>query len=226
MDTSSSRARQHAISLLIGLLVLAVAAAFYAGLTWRKAAKAMPDISERAERLQRRGLQFEDLPDRWRATLIAVQDPGFFEHAGVDYLSDGGGWLTISQELAVQHMGRRFKNRLSSLEKVVAGMVLNRHLEKSAQLALYLNTASFGQHEGKPLRGFRQAANAWFGRPLRALDDTQFTALVGALIAPQTFHPQRSAEASQARVARISRYLAGECHPEGLTDVYYRECGG
>ncbi len=226
MTTYPPQAHRRRVFLLIGLFAFAMAGAVYGGLTWRKAVKAMPDISARAERLQRRGLRFEDLPEQWRATLIAVQDPGFFEHSGVDFFTPGAGWLTISQELAVQHMGRRFKNRFSALEKIIVGIVLNRRLDKHAQLALYLNTASFGQHHGEALRGFRQAANAWFARPVRALDDAQFTALVGALLAPQTLHPVNHAQASQARVARIARYLSGECQPDGLTDVYYRHCEG
>ncbi len=88
--------------------------------------------------------------------LLKVEDPAFFEHSGVDVSSPGQGMTTITQGLVKFLYFDPFRPGFAKIEQsLIAWLVLNRHLTKDQQLALFLNQAYFGERGGWPCAASR-----------------------------------------------------------------------
>lgn len=157
--------------------------------------------------------------------LLAVEDPRFFEHGGVDLTSPGAGLTTITQSIVKQLYFKKFKPGLGKMRQtLVAYFAVDPMVPKNDQLLYFLSAAYFGTHAGRTVNGFGAAAQTYFGVELEALTDDQYLALVAMLVSPNRFHFERYPDTNQERVRRIKRLLAGECEPAGLRDVYYSAC--
>lgn len=203
-----------ASGVLLGALV------WMAWLWWRT-----PAIVERAEAGLAEPLAPDDLPPGRIEDLLAVEDPRFFDHPGIDVTTPGAGWTTITQGLAKDLYFDAFQpGPLAKLEQSLAALVLDARIPKERQLALFLGSAYLGETEAGAVNGFGPAARAWLGKDVRQLDRREFLSLVAMAIGPNEYgiagHPDRNAE----RVARIERLLAGECRPAGWRDVTYERC--
>lgn len=157
--------------------------------------------------------------------LLAVEDPGFWRHGGVDYETPGQGRTTLTQGLVKFLYFDRFRPGFAKIEQsLIAWAVLDRAMNKRDQLSLYVNHAYLGNDRGRPVRGFEDAARTWIGKPYAALNDREFLSLVAMPIGPNRLDPIRHPQANAARVRRIEAMLAGRCRPAGLADVTYEEC--
>ncbi len=221
MSLAGRRAGCLAAALLLGLPGLYTL--LLLGQAWRLA----PGIAARARAHEARGFRGADLPPEWKSILLAVEDPAFHEHPGVDLFTPGAGQTTLTQALAKVHCFEAFRPGIhAKLKQTACALVLDRRLDKELQLTLFLNTASLGPGPDGWVWGFPAAALAYRGRPLEELDRGEFLTLVAMLIGPATYHPVRGPERLARRVARIEALLAGRCRPAGHGDVYYEACAG
>lgn len=171
-------------------------------------------------------LGLDDLGDRRRAMLLKVEDPGFHTHRGLDFTTPGQGMTNLTQALVKHFYFDRFEPGFAKIEQsLIARFVLDPAMSKDAQIAAFLNHASFGNRRGRPVIGFADAARTFYGREFASLSDDQFLGLVAMLMAPSRLNPLRHPEANAERVARIKALLAGRCRPVGLRDVTYEACG-
>jgi len=167
-------------------------------------------------------LQLSDFSDERLRALLAVEDPAFYAHNGMDLSTPGGGITTITQGMVKYLYFERFRPGIAKLRQtLIAVFALDALVDKDTQLLIFVNTARLGSHEAEPVRGFADAAEAYFGKPFAALDDDEYLALVAMVIAPGTFHALEHPESNARRVARIKQLLAGDYTPKGLMDVYY-----
>ncbi|HEY8592313.1 MAG TPA: biosynthetic peptidoglycan transglycosylase [Sphingomicrobium sp.] len=171
-------------------------------------------------------LQPSDLPPQRKAMLLKVEDPGFYEHRGVDFSTPGQGATTITQALVKRlYFDRGFKPGFAKIEQsLIARFVFDPALSKDEQLRAYLNHAYFGRAGGRQLTGYAAAARTYHGREFRQLSDEQFLSLVAMTIAPNELSPLRHAEANRERVRRIQKMLTGKCAPTAVRDVRYASC--
>ena len=190
-----------------------------------EAYRTTPSVLEKVEILEEAGIRVEDLPKEWKAIILRVEDPGFYEHNGVDLSTPGAGLTTITQGLVKLHFFQSFSPGLrAKLKQTLCAIVLDRSLEKDRQLTLLLHTASFGPSNDGWVVGFPEAARAYFGKELLGLTRVEFISLVGMLIGPVAYHPMNKPEALADRVSGIEALIAGRCEPVGLRDVYYEGC--
>jgi membrane carboxypeptidase/penicillin-binding protein len=210
-------------AILIGLTggAFLLGVALWMGWLWWRT----PGIVGRAEADVAEPLDPADLPAGRVADLLAVEDPGFHEHRGIDVSTPGAGWTTITQGLAKDLYFDAFRpGPLAKLEQSLAALVLDARIPKDRQLALFLGSAYLGETGEGAVNGFGPAARIWLGKDVRELDRRAFLSLVAMTIGPNEYgiddHPERNAE----RVARIERLLAGECRPAGWRDVTYERC--
>lgn len=170
-------------------------------------------------------LKLADLPEHRRAALIAVEDPGFYGHHGLDFGTPGAGLTSIAQALVRRLYFEKFAPGFATIEQaVIARYAFDPAVTKHQQLEIYLNHASFGTVDGRPVTGFAEAARTFYGRNLSDLSERQYLSLVAMLISPGTLDPREHEAANEQRVRRIEVLLAGRCTPASLFDVQYAEC--
>lgn len=170
-------------------------------------------------------LQWRELTAWQQNALILIEDPAFFDHNGIDMTSAGAGVTSITQAIAKRLFFEDFRPGFAKIEQsLIARFVISPNVSKEEQLTAFLNVAYLGEHEGKEIVGFRMAAEAYFGKNLAALSEAEFLRLTGALLAPRSYPPIAGNTASDNRLARLERYVAGACAPASNGDVTLADC--
>jgi membrane carboxypeptidase/penicillin-binding protein PbpC len=183
------------------------------------------------------------LPPGAVAILLAVEDPSFHEHPGVDHtFAPGQGTVTLTRSLVhtLYLDGPTMSGVTGMLQRVyraadrsvgpidigpdAMAIVLNRQVPKDRQIELFLAHVYMGAHGDEQLVGFEQAARRYHGKPLKDLTREEFVGLVAMIIGPNAYHPIRHRDRWAERVGRIERLLRRECRPQGVLDVYYDAC--
>lgn len=205
---------RYALGLLLaGLLILTA-------LSWRTSL----GLRQRAWDLESGGLTSEALPPRWIEWLLAVEDPAFHSHRGIDLSTPGAGWTTLTQGLVKIHFRGPYRGLVGKPLQSLRALVLDAVVSKDQQLTLMLADANLGSHEGRAVRGFSDAAETYYDRSLTDLSDRQFLGLVAMLVGPNRFHPKRHPERHGERLRRLEALIEGRCAPGGWRDVYLPSC--
>ena len=179
-------------------------------------------------------------PDQ-QSILLKVVDPTFFTHGGVN-LANGQGLTTITSSLArevflfhtdlpgfngaMQSFYRAVFNCCKKVDfgRDVMAVVLNGHLDKQRQLALYAQNVYMGRANGKQIKGFTQASEVYLGKPLVQASAAEFAGLVGMVQAPNLYNPLSNRPAYDQRAARVAAVVAGNCVPDGWFDTAFEHC--
>ena len=176
-----------------------------------------------------------------QAVLLKIEDPTFFTHPGLS-VADGQGATTITSSLArdvflfrTELTGMRgalqdgYRAVFNCCKKIdlgrdVMALVLNAHLGKEQQLALFVDQVYMGRHQGRQLHGLAAAAEALRGKPLARLSEAEFSGLVGMIRAPNQLHPLTHAAAHARRQAVVLAIGSGRCTAQGWFDTTYDSC--
>ncbi len=163
-----------------------------------------------------------DLSDRQLQILLKVEDPAFYDHHGIDLWTPGAGITTITQNLVKELYFDKFQPGLAKIEQsLIAVFALDPLVSKNDQLRIFLSIYHFASKDGQEVRGFRQAAQVYFGKRFEQLSEDEYISLVAMILGPSTFsvsqHPDRNAE----RAARIKALVAGQYQSKGLFDITY-----
>ena len=186
-----------------------------------------PKVVAQATSPERAQLRPEDLSDDYRRILLTVEDPNFYSHHGIDVSTPGAGWTTITQGIVKVYFYNGFTPglfRYRKFEQSLIAWVFNSRVDKRTQLLIFLNSAYFGDYEGREIIGFKEAARTYFRKEFGALTREEFISLVAMLIGPNEYNVITQPNKNRERVNRINRLLSGACHPTGLSDVYYEAC--
>jgi hypothetical protein len=208
--------------LVFGLLLLVLIG--YGGKGSLDALSDSGDLRVRADALIARGQGGAALGSGHLATLLTVQDPAFYRHAGIDFSTPGAGATTITQSLAKRLAFDRFRPGIGKIRQTGYALGLERRLSKKQILALWLDTLEMGQGPNGWMTGFYKAASAIYGRSPAELTQDEFIRLVAVLIAPATYDLQSGGGALEERVERIERLVAGVCAPSSHGDVWLEGC--
>jgi len=172
-----------------------------------------------------RPLPLSAIPKHRLDMLLAVEDPGFNRRSGVDFSTPGQGMTSMTQSLVKILYFERFKPGFAKIEQsLIARFVLHPAMSKRDQLEVFINRIGFGRSRRRPILGFADASQSFYGNNLDQISDDQFLSLVAMLMAPRDLDPIKHKAANAERVRRIKRMLAGQCKPSGLKDVQYRNC--
>lgn len=187
-----------------------------------------PAVVARWQRTGSFPLQVSDIPANRLQWYLQVEDPNFYGHHGVDWVTPGAGYTTITQGV----VKRLFYSegftpgflRWRKLQQTVIAVAFNARVPKNEQLRLELNLGYMGTHNGRAVYGFSQASREFFGKDVRELSDDEFLALVAVFTGPDRFSPVTHAAENKERVERIRRLLNGRCRPISVADVEYVGC--
>lgn len=214
--------RRRKVALGVGAAVVLIGF-FYVGVAI-KAYADTPAVMARATALERMPLRLEDFPpDRLRA-LLAVEDPQFYSHRGIDLATPGAGITTITQGLVKLYYFKQFRPGIAKLRQSVIALVMNRRLSKETQLRLFINSVYMGNYQGEQIYGFQRAARAYFDKEFAGLTKDEYLSLVAMIVGPNGYNVLKQPAENAERVRRIKRLLKGECQPQGNGDVMYEGC--
>jgi len=182
-----------------------------------------------------------ELSSRQTAILLQVEDPTFYQHAGLS-VAPGQGMATMTGAVArdLFLFGARLDGIRGGLQgfyravftcckridvgRDAMALVLNARMPKRDQLAWFTANVYMGANGGQPVRGLAQAARVYLGKPLALATEPEFIRLVAMIKAPDLYHPSNNPAALDARARRIEALVEGRCAPQGWLDTTYASC--
>lgn len=181
-------------------------------------------LRARADEVIAQGRGGGSLGAAYRAILIAVEDPNYSTHSGVDFSTPGAGLTTITQSAAKRLAFEQFHPGLGKIRQTGYALGMERRLSKEQILALWLETLEMGKGPDGWIVGFHSASSAIYGRSPAELTEAEFIRLAAVLIAPASYDLARSNAKLDERAGRIQRLAAGACTPAGFSDVWLEGC--
>jgi penicillin-binding protein 1B len=163
-------------------------------------------------REKRRIVKFTDIPPVLVNAVVSVEDKRFFQHSGFDPIRivkavfvdirdrrRGQGASTLTQQLAKmlwldprKTFGRKFDELLITVH-------LEQKLTKQKIFEYYANQVPLGRRGSFGIRGFGEAAQAFFGKDMRQLTLPEAATLAGLIQQPSARNPFRWPERAKAR---------------------------
>ncbi|OGF51261.1 MAG: hypothetical protein A2044_03380 [Candidatus Firestonebacteria bacterium GWA2_43_8] len=209
---------------LTGLLILISIVTVYYAAAVLKARVDTPRLIEEAAKKDNVTLQAGDL-SKWQLdALLAIEDPKFYNHNGVDLKTPGAGITTITQGLVKKYYFNSFKPGIGKIKQtLIAVFALNSLVTKDDQLKLFINNIYLGNVEGKEVVGFDKAAKVYYKKPFNKLTKDEYLSIVAMIIAPENFNIIKNPGANAKRTERIKKVVSGEYKPKSLMDIYYGE---
>ena len=156
------------------------------------------------QRSKRRLLTFADIPPVVTQAVVSVEDRRFFEHGGINYVRlisglltpvfrhhrmQGGSTLTMQMARSFFLSNERSVRR--KLAEMMIALILERRFTKERILEIYVNQVDLGQHGSFNIRGFGEAAQAYFNKDIRSLTLPEAALLAGVVNGPTYFSPFR-----------------------------------
>lgn len=186
----------------------------------------------------RLGTKTKDVDPQFVRMLIAYEDQRFMDHRGVDPLALGraafqlvtngrivSGASTLSMQVARLIEPREGRSLTAKFQQVVRALQIERRLNKSEILDLYLTRAPYGGN----LEGVRAASLSYFGKEPRRLSVSEAALLVALPQLPEKRRPDRNAGAATNARERVLKRMAvekivgeGEAERAGLIPVSSR----
>lgn len=158
------------------------------------------------ERSKRRLLTYNEVPPVVVNAIVSVEDRRFFEHNGINYgrLVEGllapilqhhrmQGGSTLTMQMARSFFLSNERSISRKLAEMLIATILEKRFTKEQILAIYVNQVDLGQHGSFNIRGFGEAAQAYFGKDIRNLNLPEAALLAGVVNGPSYFSPFRHA---------------------------------
>lgn len=209
-------------NIIAGACLVTLGVVFYYAYIVLEARAATPVIVREALAADKMKLKVSDL-SKWQLdALLAVEDPAFYSHNGIDLQTKGAGLTTITQALVKIFYFENFRPGIAKFrQSLIAKYALDPLVPKDDQLALFINYIYLGRAAGGPVYGFNNAAEAYFNKPFNKLKQDEYLSLVAMIIAPKNFGILSNPGANAERTRRIKMLLAGRYRPVSLMDLYY-----
>jgi penicillin-binding protein 1B len=163
-------------------------------------------------REKRRLVKYDDIPPLLVHAVISIEDKRFFQHAGFDPIGMARAvWLDIRHKeyysgastLTQQLAKMLWLDNRKTFERKFAELMITIHLErkltKQKIFEYYANEVDLGRRGSFTIRGFGEAAQAYFGKDLRQLSLDEAATLAGLIQQPSFRNPVRWPERARAR---------------------------
>src|SRR5580692_11159130 len=166
-----------------------------------------------SSREKRRVVRFDDLPKDLVDAVLAAEDKRFFEHGGLDIVRGFGAALadlrrgqkaqgasTIDMQVARSFFFTTKREWRRKVKEVLMAIEIDHRFSKQQVFELYANEVYLGNRGSFAIRGFGEAAEAYFGKDVRDLSLGEAAFLGGIIRAPNHYaaaetHMDRAIEA-------------------------------
>ncbi|VAV95173.1 hypothetical protein MNBD_ALPHA08-536 [hydrothermal vent metagenome] len=206
------------------LALLLTGLAGYGFMGWNDAVRQADVLRKRADSVMTAGLGPDSLTPQQLRVLLLVQDPGFYDHSGVDFSTPGAGMTTLTQSLSKRLAFDKFTPGIGKIRQTGFALGLDRQLSKKQQIALFLQTLEMGQSKSGWVTGFHKASETFFDKPVNETTEEEFYMLVAVLIAPNRLKLAQPDATLNTRVQRIAKLAQGACKPSSFNDVWLEGC--
>lgn len=161
----------------------------------------------------------EQIPDRMRDAILAVEDRRFYSHPGIDFqgllraavinlragrAAEGGS--TVTQQLAKHLMGDFSRTIERKAVEAFLALRIEKHYTKDEILDYYLNRIYFGTG----YFGLGAAAKGYFGKDAKDLSIGECALLAGIVKSPNSASPRNNMGAARARRDASIRKMEAE----------------
>jgi len=164
-------------------------------------------------REKRRIVKYEDIPPLLVHAVVSAEDKRFFQHSGFDPIriiksayvdvkkgQNAQGASTLSMQLAgMLLLDRADRSWRRKIPEVLITMHLEQKLKKEQIFEDYANQVPLGQRGSFGIRGFGEAAQAFFGKDISQLNLPEAATLAGLIQHPSYINPFRWPERAKAR---------------------------
>lgn len=149
----------------------------------------------------------EDIPQEMQNAIVAIEDERFYKHKGVDVKrtlgavwgeftgGSGYGGSTLTQQLVKNITGDSERTKARKVREIFRALELEKTLDKSEILELYLNTVYFGQG----CYGVETASNKYFGKSVKDLDLAECASIAGITQYPTLYEPINNPEENEKK---------------------------
>ena len=163
-------------------------------------------------REKQRIVHYADIPPVLINAILSIEDQRFFQHNGFDPIGivraawkdmrtgkHTQGASTLSMQLAKCMFLTYERTWRVKAAEVMITLQLEQRLTKQQILELYCNQIDLGRRGSFSIRGFGEAARAYFGKDLHSLSLEQTATLAAMLRNPILYSPFRNAEMVKER---------------------------
>lgn len=157
-------------------------------------------------------ITFEQLPTNYLNAVIATEDHRYYEHGPIDFIAiaralytnlrdnefDEGG-STITQQVAKNVVFNQDKNIIRKMGELFAAYDLEKNYSKNEILALYVNTAYFGDG----YYGIYEASIGYYNKEPKDLTLDEASMLAGVPNAPSVYAPTVNPDLAKKRQKHV-----------------------
>jgi penicillin-binding protein 1B len=166
-----------------------------------------------SSREKRRVVRFDDIPPNLVNAVLAAEDKRFFDHGAIDVIRVFGaafydvirgqkaqGASTIDMQVARSFFFTTKREWRRKVKEILMAVEIDQRFSKQQVLELYANEVYLGNRGSFAIRGFGEAAEAYFGKDIRELNLGESAFLAAIIRAPNRYstsenHPDRAVEA-------------------------------
>ncbi len=155
-------------------------------------------------REKRRLVKYDDIPPVLVDAVISIEDKHFFTHSGFDPMrvlkafwidvrehNRAQGASTLTQQLAKNLWLSSRKTLTRKFDELLITIHLERKLTKHKIFEYYANQVPLGRRGSFAIRGFGEAAEAYFGKNIRDLSLPEAATVAGLIQRPSFTNPVR-----------------------------------
>jgi penicillin-binding protein 1B len=187
-----------------------------------------------SSREKRRVVRYDDLPPVLIHAVLAAEDKRFFEHGALDLVRVFGaafydvtrgqkaqGASTIDMQVARTFFFSTKREWRRKLKEILMAAEIDERFSKQQIFELYANDIYLGNRGSFAIRGFGEAAEAYFGKDMRELSSGEAAFLAGIIRAPNRYsaaerHIDRADDARDRVLAQMvdDGYITAEQEAE------------
>lgn len=158
-------------------------------------------------REKQRVVHYEDIPPVLRNAVLSAEDKRFFQHSGFDPIGivrsawvdvrsrkNAQGASTLSMQLARDMFLTPARNWRRKMAEIMITMQLEQKLTKQQIFEMYSNQVDLGYRGSFTIRGFGEAAQAYFGKDIRSLSLPEAATLAAIVRGASYYNPYRHPE--------------------------------
>jgi penicillin-binding protein 1A len=163
-------------------------------------------------------VDIEHIPPQMKLAVLAAEDAGFYEHAGLNYLGmmrallvnlRGGrmqGGSTITQQVVKNVLLTPERTFTRKLREGLLARRIEQELKKDEILELYVNHIYFGHGR----YGVEEATRHYFGKPVSKITLAEAALLAGIVKGPSIYSPRVDKTRAEGRRAFVLDQMAAK----------------